>query len=151
MPHSASVYQRDFPLLPTIAPNTFSILRINLIVFALASCGLVTFSLTSIATLTMSAMFLGVVAGIGIQSGVSLTTVLWLTLPHGVEILGLWLASGVGLLGMRYSYTLFSAKQSLKPDDWYFLCKTLLLAIVLTITAAFIEGEFTVKLFTAAK
>lgn len=131
--------------LPTVAPTSFRILYVNLLPLLLAAGGLFTFGLTSVMTLLASGAFIGSIIGAALRDGLTMQMVLWLTLPHSIELVALWLASAVGMLGMRYNYIFLAAKATPQAIDWRMIAKALLLAVLLTMMAAVIEGEFTLK------
>jgi hypothetical protein len=58
------------------------------------------------------------------------------------ELLGLWLASAVGLMGYHHGRRLL---ETTKRTDFTLLLEALLLGLAITIIAACIEGEFTLK------
>lgn len=131
----------DLSFEPTAWPF-LGIVRTNLFVLVVAAAGLVTFGLTSSVVLLSSGLFLGLLVGAALKDGLTVRMVLWLTLPHSAELLGLWLAGGCGLLGMRYGKAIFLGR--LRFADVLWIAKVLLIAALLTIIAAFVESEFTI-------
>jgi uncharacterized membrane protein SpoIIM required for sporulation len=127
------------------APDTLRILATNLVVLLLSASGLFTFALTSVVTLLVSGLFVGVVVGVSYQDGMGLRTILWLTLPHSIELIGLWLANAVGLMGYSVGRRLVDERRSLDPRCATLFVEILVVALAVTIIAACIEGEFTLK------
>jgi uncharacterized membrane protein SpoIIM required for sporulation len=123
-------------------PDTLRILATNLVVLLISASGLFTFGLTSVITLLVSGLFVGLIVGASYQDGVGLRAILWLTLPHSMELIGLWLANGVGLLGYHHGRRVLETS---KRIDCTLLLEALLLGLAITIIAACIEGEFTLK------
>jgi uncharacterized membrane protein SpoIIM required for sporulation len=124
------------------APDTLRILATNLVVLLISASGLFTFALSSIVTLLVSGLFVGLVVGVSYQDGMSLSAILWLTLPHSMELIGLWLANAVGLMGYRLGRRLLGTMERI---DWTLLVEALVIALAITIIAACVEGEITLK------
>lgn len=123
-------------------PETLRILGTNLVVLLISASGLFTFGLTSVVTLLASGLFVGLIVGASYHDGAGLSAILWLTLPHSIELIGLWLASAVGLMGYHHGRRLLETTNRL---DCTPLLEALLLGLAITIIAACIEGEFTLK------
>lgn len=123
-------------------PETLSILATNVVVLLISASGLFTFGLTSAITLLISGLFVGLIVGASSHDGVGLSGILWLTLPHSMELIGLWLANAVGLMGYYHGRRLL---ETTKRIDSTLLLEALLLGLAITIIAACIEGEFTLK------
>jgi uncharacterized membrane protein SpoIIM required for sporulation len=123
-------------------PDTLRILATNLVVLLISASGLFTFGLTSVITLLVSGLFVGLIVGASYHDGIGLSAILWLTLPHSMELIGLWLANAVGLMGYHHGRRLL---ETTKRIDCTLLLEVLLLGLAITIIAACIEGEFTLK------
>lgn len=100
-----------------------------------------TFGLAATATLLGSALWNGVILGQARAHGISFATLLWLTLPHSLELAGLWLAGGIGLLGTRYSSWYLRGK--FPPSRT--LLQAALLEVVFTVVAVCLEVYVTLR------
>ncbi len=125
--------------------TSIGILRNNLFVVFIAASGLFTFGLTAVMAMLASGAFVGLVVASSLRVGMPLNQILWLTLPHSVELIGFWMAGAIGMLGFSHGIAILTGKSTFNSADVRFLLKMLLVAVAITIIAAFVEGEFTIK------
>lgn len=121
----------NFDLKTIITNNSRVIIQIGF--------GLITAGITTIVSLIINGFTIGGVFGFIFKSGFSVSQILRVTLPHSLELVGIWLAASVGLQGIPYALRVVIRGQY--PSCQQLICNLTVLAasMVMIWVAAVLE------------
>ncbi|PTX15047.1 putative membrane protein SpoIIM required for sporulation [Pontibacter mucosus] len=117
---------------------SLDILRNNLYVLIFNLTGVVVLGISTAINLVFNGFFLGQMISAGI-SNLSLGKTILIVLPHSLELLGLWLGGCVGFAGAKMLIQYFVTKDAIREDNLFLLGKVFMVAVLLTVLAAFTE------------
>jgi len=106
--------------------------------------GAFTFGITTVASLSINGLATGHLIKRHIVHGMSVHTVLAYTLPHSIELIGVWLAGAVGLRGATVVFSLVRGRaQDQSAQTLMILISAFLLSLGIILIAAWLEAYVT--------